>query len=182
VFRFDMTKTIQAAAVLLRSHPLHSMSRLRLLKLLYIADRESLRDTGRPITGDRAVAMKHGPVLSETYDLIKGEHVRAAEWDEWFETAGYDVRLAKDPGVGRLSKYEIAKLQEVARRFEYEWDWALAEATHEFPEWKRNDPGDSSRPIPFEHILKAVGREDEIQAIREEARAAHLIHRLLGVD
>jgi hypothetical protein len=32
-------------------------------KLLYLADRESLKKTGRPITGDRVVAMEHGPVL-----------------------------------------------------------------------------------------------------------------------
>lgn len=180
MFRFDLPKTIQAAAVVLRAHPLRAMSRLRLLKLLYIADRESLRETARPITGDRAVAMRNGPVLSETYDLIKEEHVRAAEWGEYLGNVAYDVQLRKDPGTDRLSRYEIEKLQEVARRFEYQDDWTVAEGTHEFAEWKRNAPGDSSRPIPFEHILEAVGRKNEIGAIKEEARDLAFMDQLLG--
>ena len=73
ILHFNITKTIQASAVLLKADPNHSMSRLRLLKLLYIADRESLTERARPITGDYPVAMDHGPVLSNTYNLIKGE-------------------------------------------------------------------------------------------------------------
>lgn len=180
VFRFNFGKTLQAVAVLLRAHPLQVMGRVRLLKLLYIADRESLRDRGAPITGDHAVAMKNGPVLSETYDLIKGTHIRAPQWSEHFENIGCDVRLLTDPGTGRLSRYEIEKLNEVAQTFEHEDDWELAERTHEFPEWQKNDPGDSSRPIPFEDILKAVGRSDDIEDIREDAKAAALMDRLFG--
>lgn len=179
MFRFNLLKTLQAAAVLLWAHPLHVMSRLRLLKLLYIADRESLRETGAPITGDRVVAMEHGPVLSETYDLIRGEHIRANEWTEHFEVIGYDVKLTRDPGTGRLSRYEIEKLSEVTRRFEHEWDWAVAEETHTFEEWRRNAPGDSSTPIPVEHILEAVGRKQDIEAIRQDAEAVAAIDRVL---
>ncbi|HUT33364.1 MAG TPA: Panacea domain-containing protein [Planctomycetota bacterium] len=180
MFLFDLLKTAQAAGVLLRAHPLRIMSRLRLLKLLYIADRESLRETRRPITGDHAIAMQHGPVLSETGDLIKEEHVRAAEWGEYFQNVGCDVQVRQDPGTGRLSRYEIEKLQEVVRRFEYQDDWTVAETTHQYPEWERNNPGDSSRPIPFEHILEAVGRKKDIRAIKEEARALAAMDGLLG--
>ena len=70
VFRFNIEKTIQAIAALLHFHGSKEMSYLRMLKLLYLADRECLQETGRPITGDRVVAMEHGPVLSSVYDLI----------------------------------------------------------------------------------------------------------------
>ena len=63
-FRFDFDKTLQAAGVLL-SLDGDRMEQIRLLELLYIADRELLAETGRTITGDRAVAMRHGPVLSQ---------------------------------------------------------------------------------------------------------------------
>jgi uncharacterized phage-associated protein len=56
------------------------MEYVRLLKLLYIADREMMAEAGAPITGDRAVAMDHGPVLSHVYDLVKGKAARAGEW------------------------------------------------------------------------------------------------------
>ena len=41
-YRFNISKAIEAAGVLLREEPSRRMSRIRLLKLLYIADRESL--------------------------------------------------------------------------------------------------------------------------------------------
>jgi len=48
------------------------MNYLKLMKLLYLADRESMRRNGRPISGDRYVSMDHGPVLSQTLNLING--------------------------------------------------------------------------------------------------------------
>src|SRR4051812_11294735 len=111
--RFDPTRAIQAGAVLLKTTPSRRMTRLRLLKLLYIADRETLQEAGRPITGDRAVAMKNGPVLSRIYDLIKGADLAAPEWERFFRNADrWEVELVGEPGVGELSKYEIEKLQE----------------------------------------------------------------------
>ena len=74
-FRFSFEKRLQAAGVLLGLDG-DRMERIRLLKLLYIADRELLAETGRTITGDRVVAMDHGPVLSQVYDLIKGQASR----------------------------------------------------------------------------------------------------------
>ncbi len=46
------------------------MSYMKLIKLLYLADREALARWGRPITTDSYVSMKHGPVLSEVLNLI----------------------------------------------------------------------------------------------------------------
>jgi uncharacterized phage-associated protein len=46
----------------------------RISKILYFADRDHLAKYGRFICGDSYVAMKHGPVPSGTYDIMK--HVR----------------------------------------------------------------------------------------------------------
>ena len=68
-FCFDEEKTAQAAAYLLwkfgRRHNV-----MALMKLLYLADRKALIERGHPITGDHMVSMPHGPVLSETLELI----------------------------------------------------------------------------------------------------------------
>ncbi|MBL0158268.1 MAG: SocA family protein [Bryobacterales bacterium] len=40
---------------------------MKLIKLLYLADREALLQWGRPITTDRWVSMDHGPVVSRIY-------------------------------------------------------------------------------------------------------------------
>lgn len=42
-------------------------------KILFFADREHLLDYGRPITGDRYVAMEHGPVPSAIRDILKAD-------------------------------------------------------------------------------------------------------------
>ncbi len=47
------------------------LSRHKLFKLLYFADKIHLRDYGRPITTDRYVAMKYGPVPSIAYSFIQ---------------------------------------------------------------------------------------------------------------
>ena len=43
-FRFNFSRTLQSAAILLKLQPNRRMSYLRLLKLLYIADREMLAE------------------------------------------------------------------------------------------------------------------------------------------
>src|SRR6185437_10320716 len=104
-FKMSALKVVQAAAVLLKEHAAR-MSRLRLLKLLYIADRESLVETLHSISGDHVVAMDHGPVLSRTYNLLKGEDCESPLWDQFIVQEGpQDHRLCADPGVGKLSRY-----------------------------------------------------------------------------
>ncbi len=167
-FRFDFKKTLQASGVLLGLDG-RRMGRVRLLKLLYIADRELLAETGRTITGDHAVAMKLGPVLSRTYDLIKGEEVRAKEWDRFVHSEGHAVVLGDDPGLSELSKREIEKLTEVSHRYREVDDWTLSEATHTFSEWAENFIEGTSRLIPWRDALKTQGKLDiAVIAEREE--------------
>jgi uncharacterized phage-associated protein len=174
VFRFDFNKALQAAGVLL-SLDGDRMERIRLLKLLYIADRELLAEIGRTITGDRAVAMRHGPVLSQVYDLIKGEASRAGEWGRFVHTVNHAVELRNDPGRGELSRGEIEKLAEVTDRYRDVDDWALSEATHEFEEWSKNYTEGTDASIPWRDVLAAQGREELVEIIeRDEADRRYL--------
>ena len=61
------------------------MSLLSLTKMLYLAERESFKQYAEPLTGDTLVSMKHGPVLSNTLDLMNGfaKPDDAAPWDQW---------------------------------------------------------------------------------------------------
>jgi uncharacterized phage-associated protein len=179
---FETIKTAQAAAVLLKTSVSRRMSRLRLLKLLYIADRECLAETGRPITGDTVVAMKNGPVLSRTYDLIKGQDVGAAEWGRYFRNADkWDVELLDEPGIGKLSAFEIEKLRDVARRFEDCDDWDVADYTHSFPEWQQHRPtGNSINEIPLDDLLDAVGLTEHKSDLLADADAIAAFDRLLA--
>ena len=70
--RFNEKKATQAAARFLR-HSNGRMNYMKLIKLLYIADRDALTRWGRPITTDSYFSLKHGPVLSQVLDLITEE-------------------------------------------------------------------------------------------------------------
>jgi uncharacterized phage-associated protein len=178
-FRFNFEKTLQASAVLLRRDG-KRMSRLRLLKLLYIADRELLAAKARTITGDRVVAMKYGPVLSQTYDLIKGLETRASEWDEFIHSDGYAIELKNDPGLDDLSKAEIAKLQEVADRYRDVDDEDLSTLTHDFPEWKNHAVSSGAEPIPWEEVLTAQNKEDILEIVESNAATSRSLDELFG--
>lgn len=176
-YLFSNRKATQAVAVLLRLDSKCSLNRMKLLKLLYIADRESIGETGMPITGDTYVAMKHGPVLSNIYNLIALRDVNSEYWDDYIENVELDVVLLEDPGQDELCQYEIDKLNEVFRRYEKKSQWELRDLTHKFEEWKRNDPGHSSQPIPFEHIVDAVGRADDMDdLVQRRAESKHFSH------
>ncbi len=178
-FRFDFHNTLQASGVLL-SLDANRMAYIRLLKLLYIADREWLAEAGRTITGDEAVAMRNGPVLSRVYDLIKGVASRADEWNDCIRKVDYSVELKKDPGRGKLSKGEIEKLIEVAERYRAMDDWELSEQTHEFPEWRNHYRPDASTPIPWQEMLEAQGKAEVIEIAERDEAARQYLDSLFG--
>ena len=180
-FQFGVDKLIQAVGVLLRSEADRRMGYLRLLKLLYIADREALEERGRPIVGTRPVAMDYGPVHSEVLDLVNGQHWAEQRWSAFIRKDGYEIELTDDPGVLSLSRYEIAKLNEISARYRELDQWELANLTHEFPEWKAHHVPGSSSDIPLEDILAAVNRSDDQDEILREAEETHALNRLLGM-
>jgi len=126
--KLDVHKTVQAVAVLLHSDRCDRMSYLRLLKLLYIADRESLAETGRSMTGDRVLAMKHGPVLSEVYNLVDATPAESPAWSEFLRKDGYHLELVRDPGTSELPRYDLRKLREIAARYKDCDEWANTRA------------------------------------------------------
>jgi len=180
-FHFGTRKIVEAVAVLLRSDPDHRMGRLRLLKLLYIADRESLREIGRPIVGTPLVAMDLGPVHKDVYDLIKGSHYGEEVWAQFIEPVSLDIRLVADPGVLTLSRYEIDKLNETAATYREMEDEELATLTHGFEEWIKNHEPNTSKPIPLEDVVRAVGRVDEEEEILKDAKRVAAFNKLFGV-
>jgi hypothetical protein len=181
-FHFHYAKAAQAVATLLRTEPSRKMNYYRLLKLLYIADRESLKETGRPIIGGRLVAMKRGPLHSAIYDLINGSDSEIAYWSEFFRTDPHEheLVLCRDPGNDNLCKLEIDLLNRVRDAHDTEDDFEVGERTHEFQEFIKNhpDPG-SSKTIPFEDLLAAV-RPNDAEAIIRDAETKELFDKTFG--
>lgn len=157
--RFNERKATQAAAELLRLRG-GRMSYLKLIKLMYLADREALLRWGRPISTDRYVSMDKGPVLSRVLDLATDGDApsRPSIWAEQIsEPVRYEVELKADPGNDELSEAEIALLDEIFKIHGHKSRWDLVELTHQLPEWI--DPEGSAIPIGYRDILKAGGQK-----------------------
>ncbi len=167
---FNIDKAAQAAAALLRREAASLMTRIRLMKLLYIANRRMLQKHGRPILSDRAVAMKNGPVLSDVYRLL-GE-IDDHRWSSFIHNEGPKfVRLVSDPGDSELSQAEVQVLDEITDELAQVDDWEIVRLTHEFEEWDKNYPEkerNTSNAIPIEDILAAIGMANETPEILKD--------------
>src|SRR6266550_2674945 len=114
-FRFNANKAAQAANKLLRWSG-GERNYMELVKLLYLADRESLLRLESPITGDRIMALPLGLVLSHVLDLIRWGPSNEED-APWFEAVsapcGYDVKALGDFGNDELSGAEEKILAEI---------------------------------------------------------------------
>ncbi len=70
-FHFNPDKAVQAIGYILSALG-GTMEKVKLTKLLYLADRQFFIERGVSITGDRLVAMPYGPVPSGCLDLLSG--------------------------------------------------------------------------------------------------------------
>ena len=85
---FNERRTAQVAAFLLHRAG-GSLPLIKLMKLMYLAERLSLQRYGEPLTGDRLVSMGHGPVLSRTYDHINGAFFGKLQFVEAFVNSAF---------------------------------------------------------------------------------------------
>lgn len=172
--RFREEKAAELACLFLGRHG-GEMSHLKLLKLMYLAERLALLRHGWSITFDRVVSMDHGPVLSRTYNLISNEPFpgRLSVFrDRIAVSKPHHVKLtdATTPEHSPLSRAEIDLMNEVYDKFGSRSRWELRDYTHTLPEWE--DPAGSSTPIPLRRILERNGKiEPEVNAILEELGA-----------
>ena len=177
-FVFDERRAAQAAARLLDRHD-RTMPYIKLIKLLYLADRESLIETGAPITGDRFVSMRHGPVLSRVLDLIKDDcPAEDSVWHGYVARKRFDACLVGNTESKRLSDVDRGILDGVFDAYGCLKEWDVVARTHALPEWK--DPGNTAIPIEPEDILRYNDfTEAEIERVAEQAHAVYSFHTLL---
>jgi len=161
---FNERKTAQAAAFLLyrAGGQLHL---IKLMKLLYLAERQSLQKYGEAITGDKLVSMDNGPVLSKTLDYINGAALSCeGGWDAWISDRADHIVALRDSSMIRspeqdllaLSDSDIEILDAVWAEFGHWERWKLVRYTHDkLPEWQ--DPQGSVLPITYESLFDALG-------------------------
>ena len=151
-----------------------SLNVLKAVMLVYLVDRESLRQFGFPVLDERRVSMPHGPVNSSSYSHINGEYdLEACGWSDFLEdNEHHQIALARPDlaleDLDELSDADIACADAVWERFGHMNQWQLRDWTHDprnVPEWE--DPNGGSAEIPLRRILHAAGvrnAEDFLEA------------------
>lgn len=181
---FDERKAAQVAAYFLIRAAKRgaNVTLLKLMKLMYLAERLSYERFCFPIIGDALVSMPHGPVLSRTLDLMNfGSLKEKGEWDSLVaEKAGRDMSLNGHENLTiddlrELSESDIEVLDSIWEKFGRMSAIHLREYTHNSdncPEWQ--DPDGSSVPIQLETLLQKLGYsqpdiEKAVSNIRKQA-------------
>ncbi len=162
---FNEKKAAQAAAYFLyRSGQAMQMSVLKLMKLLYLAERRSYEVYCEPMIGDRLVSMPHGPVLSITYNHMNGE-MESVEggWESWIGDRENHNVAVKNPeqfhspedDLLELSDSDLEILNETWNGFGHMSKYQIRDYTHKYcPEWQ--DPKGSMIPMTFGDLFRAL--------------------------
>ena len=179
-FVFDERKAAQAASILLERAG-GSMEYLKLIKLLYLADRAALIETGSPITGDRYVSMKFGPVLSNVLNLIKQAGPREDSiWHRYVRRENFDAVLVGKAECDQLAEFDVDLLNDIFESYGNWRSWAVVNHTHALPEW--TDPGETSIPIDPADILRYAGFDPyELRLAVEQADAVYSLRTQLAM-
>jgi uncharacterized phage-associated protein len=190
-FEFDIEKLVQALAYISR-HGVPGLDKLKIVKLLYLADKQHLLGVGRPILGDWYACMPYGPVPSQTLNIIRdlidddpelppaaGELLH--EFFDVDQTPKHAELVAKkDPSTDIFSESELAALDHVITHYGRFTGPQLVDLTHDDPVWTtRNQlrrPG-SRVSIPYEVFFEVNDATDmlELALAQQENRDFDLL-------
>lgn len=186
-FRFDLDKLVNALAYFAHAG-VGDLTKLKAAKLLYLADQRHLFQFGRPITGDRYIAMDLGPVPESAYQLI-GRLADPEEADDPVRRAAAErlsihkgvlrkyavVRAVQKPDLDVFSDSEIEVLKDVVREFGSRKASELVDLTHAHAAYRRADAGrspGSSVDLPYDYFFEdAPAGSDAARALAEEEHA-----------
>lgn len=136
----DTRKIIQALAYLAGKEDDKVMDNMKAYKLLWLADRYHLRQTGRTITGDAYYAMPHGIVPSDAKSLLDGAKTKMRTprgyMEKYIASKGaYQFMALADADLKVFSDSDQEALDKVYEAFGSMDGKELSDLSHKFPEW-----------------------------------------------
>lgn len=173
-FVFNEQKAAQSAAFLLRLAD-GRMQYKKLIKLMYLSDKESLLVRGFPISGDDFYALPQGMVDSKTYNLVQRNcgDTPTRTWDIYVRRDNYDSVLAPQaPGnLDEITDFEKEILKRQFNEHQHRDGHQIGRMMHDkkfCPEWV--DPDGASIEISPEDVLRSARKSnEEIQEIEQLA-------------
>ncbi len=139
---FDYQKGTQAINFFSRKTENKKENKMKVIKLIWLADRYHIRKYGRPIIGDEYIAMPLGPVGSGIKDIAEAtEFSPEAELDyskKFIKPVGkYEVQSLSTVDMDVFSETDIEALNFAYEHFGDESSFDLSKLAHRYPEWKK---------------------------------------------
>jgi len=178
-FRNQGKKSTQAVARLIEKSG-GPIDYLRLVKLIYLSDRESIVTRGVPIVGGRYNSMEKGPIISEIMNFVATRS--APDWKRTISHRyGNELRLLSVPNYGALSASEIEILDKTVQGHLDKTTEELVAWCHKHcPEYE-SVPHGRQKPITVESILKSARKTaKQIQKLLQEAKEVEEMDELLA--
>jgi uncharacterized phage-associated protein len=142
LLEFDHKKATQAINFFARKEGL-KIDKLKLIKLVYLADRFHLRRYGRPITNDAYIAMPLGPVGSSVKDIAEFsdflDETERKYASSYLAQGGIENTVVSVADVDNnvFSKSELEALNFVYKEFGNKSTSFLVDVVHKYPDWEK---------------------------------------------
>ena len=136
------------------------IERLKLIKLLYFAERKFISENHHPMLFDEYYSLEHGPICSSALDGINGM-IHGEIWDDYIARNGNIVvamrKFSRDE-LDQVSDAELAVVDYIWQELGHMTPSQLRNYSHEnCPEYTETK---GRIPISYKQILKAVGEEN----------------------
>jgi uncharacterized phage-associated protein len=151
--------------------------KIKLVKLIYLADKYHLLLYGRTITGDRYFAMDYGPVGSMVKDVLKPDKYTLSHEDIEYSESLYkriddNTFRVKDPAHVEnfnFSESDKRALDFIIEKFGKNDSFELSDYTHKYHEWLSHEEELKAKkciPLSNKDLLSVL--EDDIFQIPPE--------------
>ena len=183
----DIRKIVQALTYLASYQPDKMLDNMKAYKLLWLADRYHLRQTGRTITGDAYYAMPFGIVPSDAKCLLEDAHTKLKEpkgyKKKYLITDGHQYKAVAEPDLKEFSESDMEALDKVLSAYNQYDALQLSDISHKFPEWTfykemlKDKDSKNSYKIDLDHFFEEAP-EDERHLFDDSSELLELTQEL----
>ncbi len=186
-FKFDEEKAV-AAVVMIASEGIQGLTKYKICKLLFLADKYHVVRFGRPVTGDRLVAMPYGPVPSSALNLLN-EVIENPNCDSALAQSVHLNRVYRNPHFKSLGTMDVhnflspSDMVAISATIKDYGDKSFEELkaiTHEMAAYKKAWDNRCSNAPPMEYEDLFEEDDDAIEGALEEMVENYRLEHVFG--
>ena len=134
----------------------------KVFKILFFADQKHLSRYGRPVVGDYYVAMRHGPVPSRIYDILKSirgdSPFSGDEFEKYFAVDRHFIKPRTTPDMEMFSDSDLECLEEsINENFNLDF-FELRDKSH----GRAYQKATKDDKISYREMAKEIGTSEEM--------------------